>query len=74
MPLQDTFQLCFIEVALLEQLFNARLVFLPSHAGSNGNKVFDAEDPGRDAFEFYAFGPRARLPRSKPLRSEELHR
>jgi hypothetical protein len=38
MPLQDAFQLCFNEVSLLEQLLNARFVFLAPDAGGNGHR------------------------------------
>jgi hypothetical protein len=40
------FQLCFVEIGLLEKLFDARLVLRPAHAGGDGNDVFGAEDFG----------------------------
>ena len=39
MPLQDFFQLSFIESRLLKHLFNTRLVLGPPHAGGNGDDV-----------------------------------
>ena len=56
MPLQDFFQPGFVQVGLLEQLFDARLVLRPSHAGGNGNDVLGAEDFGRDALVFNTLG------------------
>src|SRR5882724_8705123 len=50
MPLQDVFQLCLIEVGLLEQLLDARFVLGPAHAGGYGHNVFGAEYFCRHAF------------------------
>jgi hypothetical protein len=50
--LQDALQPFRVETGLLEQLFDARLVLLASHAGSDGNEVLGAEDFGRHALEF----------------------
>ena len=73
MPLQDFFQPGFVQVGLLEQLFNARLVLLPSHAGGNGNDMFSAEDFRGHAFEFDAFGLAHGFP-GQSAGSKELHR
>ena len=50
MPLQDFFQLRFIEIGLLEHLFDTRLVFRPPYAGGNGDDVFGAENFRGHAF------------------------
>jgi hypothetical protein len=50
MPLQDVFQLCFVDISLLEQLFDADPVFGPPDAGGNGDDVFGLENSRRDAF------------------------
>jgi len=52
MPLQNIFQSYSVEIGLLEQLFNARFVLVPSHAGGYCNKVFGAENFRGHAFEF----------------------
>ena len=56
MTLQDDFQLCFVEVGLLEQLFDARLVLRPAHAGSNGDDVFSLKNFRWHAFEVDSCG------------------
>ena len=56
MPLQNVFQINFVEIGLLKQLFDARLVLLPSHTGGNGNDIFGAKNPGGHTFIFDAFG------------------
>ena len=56
MPLEHFCQIRFIEVSLLEKLFNAHLVLGASHAGGDGDDVFGAENFRRDAFVFDPFG------------------
>ena len=40
MPLEDVFQLRSVQAGLLKELFDARLILRPSHAGGNGHDVF----------------------------------
>src|SRR5262245_38635012 len=56
MPLQDLFQFYFIKVGLLEELFDARLVLRPPHAGGNGHDVLGAENFRRHALIIDALG------------------
>jgi len=56
MPLQDVFQLCLIEVRLLEQLLDARFVLGPAHAGGYGHNVSDSSLVAMtDEYQIHAF-------------------
>lgn len=73
MPLQEFFQLRFIEGGLLEHLFDACLVFGPAHAGDDGHDVFGAENLRGHAFIINALRfPNGLLGQS--VGGAELHR
>ncbi len=55
MPLEHFCQIGFIKIGLLQQLFDARLVLGPAHAGGNGNNVFSAKDFSRNPFVIHTF-------------------
>jgi hypothetical protein len=56
MPLQDVFQAALVQVGLLDQLLNARLIFGSAHTGSDGHDVLGPEDFGGHAFVIDSLG------------------
>ena len=55
MPLQHVCQIGFVQVGLLQELFDARLVLGAADAGSNGDDVFGPENLGGHVFVVQPF-------------------
>src|ERR1043166_9349471 len=56
MPVEDVFQAALVQVSLLEQLLDARLILGPANAGGDGHDVFGPENFGGHAFVINTLG------------------
>src|SRR2546425_641879 len=56
MPLQEAIQTALLQVGLLEQLLNARLVLGPANTRSDGHNVFGPENFGGHSFVIDSLG------------------